>query len=123
MNELTQWWRKNDAFIDAEEPSDRYMKCADSGKWAIRDADLYQLSTKARSSSTPSFLSAAHKLLVRVFRTLSKANVPVDDPDAHVEFTRVNTSEKIVFDAMTTKIPVSRRGFREDHIRVRLVHW
>uniref|UniRef100_K3WZU6 Uncharacterized protein n=1 Tax=Globisporangium ultimum (strain ATCC 200006 / CBS 805.95 / DAOM BR144) TaxID=431595 RepID=K3WZU6_GLOUD len=110
FNDKPQWWNSSDDIFNNynyDEFVRKYgLKEDDEGSLSV--ADFLNLSVRTRPQNS-SFLSAVHELLVKMLRKPSLAGVSISDPDAHIEFTRVNITEKIVFDAMMIEIPIYRR--------------
>ncbi|GMF19019.1 unnamed protein product [Phytophthora fragariaefolia] len=77
----------------------------------VRLAEYFNLTT--HSPRNASFVRNAHKLIVDYFK--KAGNASTTDDLANIKFTRVNLSEKIVFDALTIEIPTRKYGERRDN--------
>ncbi|EGZ05684.1 hypothetical protein PHYSODRAFT_251535 [Phytophthora sojae] len=102
-NSFLGWWRgDNQAWT---------FSTAVHSTGTLSLAEHFNLTT--RSSSDATFLSNAHKVIVDYFSRAENANTT--DELARIEFSRVNLSEMIVFDALTIDIPTRKFGKQEDN--------
>ncbi|KAG2768116.1 hypothetical protein Pcac1_g20687 [Phytophthora cactorum] len=74
-------------------------------------ADYLNLTTNSSGDST--FLSNAHEVIVNYYNKAENASTT--DDLAKLEFSRVDVSETMVFDALTIEIPLQKIGFQDDN--------
>lgn len=103
-NSFLGWWGAED------EASTLNTKVDPTGTLSM--AEHFNLTT--RSSSNATFLSDAHAVMVDYFNKAENASLT--DELTTVEFSRVNVTESIVFDAMTIEIPTEKFGDQEDNL-------
>ncbi|KAG3030444.1 hypothetical protein PC120_g3736 [Phytophthora cactorum] len=102
-NSFLGWWRADN------EAWNRYSPVSSSE--ALSMADHFNLTTRSLPNAT--FVSDVHERIVDYFTKAENASVT--DKLAKVEFSHVDMSDNILFDALTIEIPTLKYGEQEDN--------
>ncbi|GMF19010.1 unnamed protein product [Phytophthora fragariaefolia] len=102
-NTFLGWWSKE------EEAWGGYSHAASTGKVGL--ADYFNITNRASGNST--FASNALRVIVEYYDKAKNAST--SDELAKLEFTRINLTDTIVFDALTIEIPTQKYGVQSDN--------